>query len=76
MSFLFSVAFNVTILLQMKYDDEDSFIDDSDAEDEKSFLGSDSSSEESVPNVSEGEESAGEGSSANRRSRRLRNRNR
>ncbi|XP_070197492.1 transcriptional regulator ATRX homolog isoform X3 [Littorina saxatilis] len=67
--------------LKMKYDDEDSFIDDEYSDEEKSF-GSDSSSsssseeEKPVKEKSENEESAGEGTSSGRRSRRLRNKDR
>lgn len=61
----------------MKYDDEDSFIDDSDFDEDKSFGESESESEEeNMPKLSDGEESVGEGPSGDRRSKRLRKRNR
>ena len=63
----------------MKYDDEDSFIDDEYSDEEKSLFDSDnsSSSESEAPKpVSEDEESVGEGPSRGRRSSRLRNRDR
>lgn len=63
----------------MKYDDEDSFIDDEYSDEEKSLFDSDnsSSSESEAPKAaSEEEESAGEGPSTGRRSRRLRNKDR
>ncbi|XP_076468089.1 uncharacterized protein LOC143298937 isoform X2 [Babylonia areolata] len=62
---------------KMKYDDEDSFIDDDASDEEKSFGSDDSSSNESETpaKAASEDESAGEGTSAGRRSRRLRNRN-
>ncbi|KAL8573406.1 hypothetical protein ACOMHN_032421 [Nucella lapillus] len=64
---------------KMKYDDEDSFVDDEYTDEEKSFGSDDSSSNDSEapakPAASD-EESAGEGTSSGRRSSRLRNRDR